>query len=153
MNDAIDTSATLVGDVRGKEPTKRKIILRCMAVIYMPYAWLLFVESLWPWNAPQWTWTQIGITPWTWTGNHWLWLKLWPVLPGLVPTMVINAFVGIGRLPDWLEFLIGGLVSLAMIAGVVWAALRGGRWTIAALIACFVVSCAFSVMAYQLYAW
>jgi hypothetical protein len=130
-----------------------RVVALCVAAFYLPYAWLLFIEGLWPWNGPQWAWTQLGITPWTWTPHHWLYIKLWPVLPGLVPTMVFNAWVGIGRLSDWIEFLIGGLVSAAMIAGVVWAACRGGRWTAATLGATFVVSCLFSWMAYCFYAW
>jgi hypothetical protein len=153
MNEMIGASDNLATEIRARQLSKRRVVVLCLAALYLPYGWLLFVESLWPWHAPQWTWTQTGITPWTWTSNHWLWIKLWPISPGLVPSLWFNAAVGIGRLSDWIEFLIGGLVSAGIIAGVVWAASRGGRWTTATLIACFVVSCAFSAMAYQLYAW
>jgi hypothetical protein len=153
MNEGIGTSDNLTTESRPKQSSKRRIVVLCLAALYLPYAWLLFVESLWPWNAPHWNWTQLGITPWTWPPHHWQWIKLWPILPGWIPTLVFNSWVGIGKLADWLEFLIGGLVSAGIIAGVVWAAYRGGRCTTATLIACFVVSCAFSAMAYQLYAW
>jgi hypothetical protein len=153
MNDETDTSAKPFEDVRGKRLSKGTIVIRCVATFYVPYAWLLFVESLWPWNAPQWTWTQLGITPGTWTANHWQWIKMWPVLPGWVPTMVLNAWVGIGRLGDWVEFLAGGLVTAVLLGAVVWAALRGGRWAAATLGVTFVISCLFSWMAYSFYAW
>ena len=153
MSDETDRSAKPTTDVRRKHPSKRTIVIRCVAAFYVPYGWLLFVESLWPWNAPQWTWTQVGITPWTWTSYHWQWIKLWPILPGLVPTTVFNAWTGIGRPGDWIEFMIGGLVSAAIIAGVAWAASRGGRWTTTTLAATFLTSCVCSWLAYQLYAW
>jgi hypothetical protein len=123
-----------------------------LAACYVPYAWLLFVEGLWPWHAPQWSWTQLGITPWTWTPHHWSWIKLWPILPGWVPTMVLLAWSGLGRMADWLEFLLGGLVAACFCGGVCWAGLRGGRWTRATLIATCLVSCVFSWLAYQFFA-
>jgi hypothetical protein len=144
-NAVVDDKKTLL--------SKQRILSLCVLAFYLPYGWLLFVESLWPWNAPQWTWTQLGITPWTWTSNHWLWIKLWPILPGLIPTMVFNAWVGIGRLADWLEFLIGGLVTLILFGGVYWAALRGRHWTRPTLGVTILISCVFSWLAYHIYAW
>jgi hypothetical protein len=134
-------------------PDRRLVVGLCVAAFYLPYAWLLFVDGLWPWNAPRWTWTQLGITPWTWSSVHWLWIKLWLILPGLVPTWWFNAAVGIGRLADWLEFLIGGLVTAVLLGAVGWAALRGGRWTPATMGVAFLISGVFSWMAYNFYAW
>jgi len=122
-----------------------------LLAIYLPYAWLLFVDSLWPWNAPRWSWTQLGITPWTWTPHHWLYIKLWPILPGWVPMKVFGSAVGIGRLADWLEFLIGGLGTAVLLGAVVWAALRGRRWTLATLGVTFLIACVSSWMAYASY--
>ena len=75
-----------------KQMPRRLVVGLCVAAFYLPYAWLLFVDGLWPWNAPQWTWTQPGITPWTWSSVHWLWIKFWLILPGLVPTMAYNFY-------------------------------------------------------------
>ena len=132
---------------------KWKAVALCVVVFYLPYAWLLFIGSRWPWNAPRWDWTQLGVTPWTWDSAHWLWIKLWPILPGLIPSLWFNAVVGIGRLPDALEFLIGGLVTVVLLGAVCWAALRGGRWTTVTLAVTFVFSGVCSWMAYNFYAW
>jgi hypothetical protein len=129
------------------------VVALCVAAFYLPYAWLLFVEGLWPWNAPQWTWTQPGITPWAWTPHHWLWIKLWPVLPGLIPSMLASSAVGTGRLTDWLEFLIGAVVTALFFGATCRAALRGGRCTTVTLGVTFLISCALSWLAYHFYAW
>ena len=152
MNDVAETGANGILGFKGGRVSKGKRVVLCVAGLYLPFGWLLFVESLWPWQAPQWTWTQVGITPWTWTPVHWLWIKLWPILPGLAPTLWFNAASGIGRLRDWVEFLLGGLVTLLLLGGIGWAATRGGRWTLATVAAAVLFSCACSWMAYRLYA-
>jgi uncharacterized protein YjeT (DUF2065 family) len=134
-------------------PHSPRLVALCLAALYLPYAWLLFIEGLWPWHAPQWTWTQLGITPWTWTPHHWLWLKLWPILPGLAPSLWFNAVLKIGRLADGLEFLLGGLVTVLLLGAACWAAWRGGRWTSATLWGGLLISSGFSWLAYRLYAW
>ena len=151
MNDLTDTSANPIPDLQGSHTSKRTVVILCLAAVYLPYAWLLFIDGLWPWNGSQWDWTQPGITPWTWSTVHWLWIKLWLILPGLVPTWLFNAAVGIGRLEDWLEFLIGGLLTTVLLGTVVWAALRGGRWTLATLGVTFLISCLSSWMAFAFY--
>ncbi len=146
MSDRTATGANPVLSISGKRLSKRVALMLCAAAFYAPYAWLLFVESLCPWHSPQWDWTQLGITPWKWSDHHWLWIKLWPALPGLIPSLWFKAVIGIGRLADWFEFLVGGVITLVLLGTVGWTALRREHWTTATLSTTFLISCLFSWM-------
>jgi hypothetical protein len=55
MNEEIGASDNLTTEIRARQLSKRRVVVLGLAALYLPYGWLLFAESLWPWHAPQWT--------------------------------------------------------------------------------------------------
>ena len=80
------------------------VFLNYAAALYLPHGWLLFESR--PWND-----------------YHWFWLKLWPILPGLLPWLAITQLLG-HRPNGGITFPIMGLVTLMLLIGSVWLGLR-----------------------------
>src|SRR6516225_8583185 len=68
-------------------------VLLVLVCLYAPYAWLVLID-------------------YSWDGYRWLWIKLWLVLPGILVPLIQP----IHRLPDWMGFIIMGVVTCGIVA-------------------------------------
>lgn len=100
-----------------------------VACVYAPYSWLLVVDL--PWNSYQ-----------------IYWMKLWPVLPGLLVSVLIP---GLHQQPEEFEFSVMGAVSALVFAGACAAARRGGRVAALVLGVVAALSVGNAWVAYQLF--
>jgi len=79
---------------------------------YLPYSWVLWID-------------------YPWSDYRIMWIKMWPILPGLVPTAWINAIAQRYLHVDgvWLDgaltVVVSGMFTLALIAGLTWLGMRG----------------------------
>jgi hypothetical protein len=103
-------------------------ILMVLVCLYAPYAWLVLID--YPWD-----------------GYRWLWIKLWLVLPGILVPFIQP----IHRLPDWMGFIIMGVVTCVIVAlSTVLAARSKGSAIIVSIIV-GLLSCANSWISYRLF--
>lgn len=72
-----------------------------IVVLYAPYAWLLTIDYLW-------------------SSYRWSWIRMWPVLPGLLPaSWVTNA--------EPARWVLAIASVVALVGLMTWLAIRGGR--------------------------
>lgn len=76
------------------------------ACLYVPFGWLLLED-------------------WHWQGDHGIWLRMWPILPGLLPAAVLF------HPQESLELVVMSLITLTLVVGLTWLAARG-RWSLLA---------------------
>jgi hypothetical protein len=94
------------------------VVLVCL---YAPFSWVLIVRD-------------------------WTWIKMWPVLPGLVP----GAFF-FHQYDDVVEFTAMGVVSLILIAGLTWLGSRGRWQLVLATIIAVLIAAPSAWIGYSLY--
>ncbi len=103
-------------------------ILMALVCLYAPYSWLVLIDV--PWD-----------------GYRWHWIKMWPVLPGILA----HASQTIHLLPDWIGFLIMGVVTAGIVALITMLAARGKRSALIVSIIVGLLSCANSWISYRLF--
>jgi hypothetical protein len=89
--------------------------------------------------------TWVVLIDYSWSSYRWSWVRLWPVLPGLLPASVLH------RAPDWIGLTVMGLVTAGLLALTTWIGRRGPatlRITAAVVLA---LSIANASIAYVLY--
>ena len=107
-------------------PSKRLLLL--LACLYLPYAWLVWIDD--PWGA-----------------YRWFWVRMWPILPGLL----VHAIPEVHRAPDAVGFLIMAVIAAVFFGMAVVLARRGWRSTLAGSLAIGAFSCLNSIFAYALF--
>jgi hypothetical protein len=87
-------------------PRKWAIVL-ALAVVYLPYVWLLLFNFVW-------------------NSSLWSWIKLSPILPGMTPAFLLklSSFKSLG---GWLFFAVMLLITLMFVSGMLFAAIRFRR--------------------------
>ncbi len=99
------------------------IIVGCL---WLPFSWLLLMSG-------------------GWSDYRMSWLKMWPILPGLVP----GAYFFHPR--DAIEFPAMGVTTIILSSGLIWLACRGRKWLIAAAGIALLISIPSACIAYALY--
>lgn len=114
---------------------RRRRWLHSAAVIafamYAPFSWVLWIDE--PWNS-----------------QRWLWIRIWPILPGISPTALINSAAHV-RMSDGVMFLLMGAITLAALLQFSWLGSRGKRWLVITATIVFALSCCNAWVGYQLY--
>lgn len=104
--------------------------LASAAAVYLPFTWVFWID-------------------YPWTDYRWLWVKLFPVLPGLLPSRLLLGHSA----PEWLLFTLAGLITAAVVAIAARLAMRSRAWlagVVAALLAAS-IPCAYgSFMAFRM---
>jgi len=121
-------------DPAHRMPT-RWILAGTVAVVYLPYGWLVFMD-------------------YAWDSYRWHWIRIWPVLPGHVLCFLIERCLPPAWLPPRTEVTHNVFASVAtalLLAEVVFRLLRLSRWFWPTIASLFVVSCGFGLMAYVLF--
>jgi hypothetical protein len=97
-------------------PRWRDALLLTLGCLYLPFSWLVLIN--YPWNE-----------------YRLLWLKLWPVLPGGMPAVLVT-WLAEKRLSNGVAIAVAGLSTLVLVGSCTWFAQRG-RWStlVAALMA------------------
>jgi hypothetical protein len=107
---------------------RRIVMLRIVAVliaIYAPYCWLLTMD--YPWSSHRWT-----------------FIKMWPILPGLLPaTLIMRMNSGM--------MIVAILTIVMILAAMTWAACRGWRLFLVVLTALLAISILESWCVYHLF--
>jgi hypothetical protein len=91
--------------------------------LYAPFAWLLCLD--YPWN-----------------GYRWFWTKLWPLLPGFIPGMLVHP-----HQPD--EFVVMGLATIGILLVAVCTGRRSRIAFAFGLLSCLLWSLLNSLSAYH----
>ena len=82
------------------------------ACLWLPFSWLIFIN--YPWN-----------------NYHLYWLKLWPILPGLIPVGLPAHMMNMHPAQS-LGFIAMGITTLLLLIGFTWLGSRGWIWLIVA---------------------
>jgi hypothetical protein len=56
------------------------------------------------------------------------WIWQFPVLPGVVPSLLMIRLVGLGRLPDWIELSLATVIMCGLLSLLVITMRRGTLW-------------------------
>lgn len=94
--------------------------------LYLPFSWVVLIDC--PWSDCQ---------------SHWV--RLWPVLPGLVPGALLF------HPQDVAEFTTMGLTTVVLLIGLTWLGTRGRYGLIAATMIALIVSVPSAIIGYALY--
>lgn len=115
----------MVGALLDQKPARILLVLVCL---YAPYSWLVLMN--YPWN-----------------GYRWHWVKMWPVLPGIL----VHVNQTIHLLPDWIGYLIMGVVTGLIVTLITMLAARSRRSAIIVFFIVGLVSSVNSWISYQLF--
>lgn len=96
------------------------------ACLYLPFSWLLLEEN-------------------NWSEYRLFWLKLWTILPGLIP----GAFLFHPN--DVAEFITMGLTTLLLLVGLTWLGSLGWKRLLAAAVIALLISIPSSMAAHSAY--
>lgn len=96
------------------------------ACLYLPFSWLLVTEN-------------------NWSDYRLFWLKLWPILPGLIP----GAFLFHPH--DVAEFTTMGVTTLLLLVGLTWLGSLGWKRLLAAAVIALLISIPSSMVAHSFY--
>ncbi len=111
------------------------VILVC---VYTPYSWVLWID-------------------YPWSDYRWLWIKMWPILPGVVPAVLLRvALQRFFKMDDALAvegslFVVAGVFAIALIAALIWLGMRSRRSLAAAVVLAVIVSVPCAFFAYALF--
>lgn len=110
--------------------TKRRRVGLSLAVVaaclYLPFSWLLVTEN-------------------NWSDYRLFWLKLWTILPGLIP----GAFLFHPN--DVAEFTTMGVTTLLLLVGLTWLGSLGWKRLLAAAVIALLISIPSSMVAHSFY--
>lgn len=96
------------------------------ACLYLPFSWLLVTEN-------------------NWSDYRLSWLKLWPILPGILP----GAFLFHPH--DIAEFTTMGVTTLLLLVGLTWLGSRAWKHLVAAAVIALLISIPSSMAAHSAY--
>ena len=81
---------------------------------------------------------------------HWFLLKMWPVLPALVPGTMVQSLDHHQILSRFMQMTLGGVITGGLLVAIVLTGLRSKRAFIAAVILEFLASCWMAIVAYAM---
>jgi hypothetical protein len=108
-----------------KHISRQAIVGLWLFICLAPFGWILFVSE-----------------------NRWAWIKLWPILPGMVVTVLSRS---ISHSSGSISLPLSAIVSLAISATVLFLMLRTSHSRIVVAMLALMTYCFFSWYAYQLY--
>ena len=79
-----------------------------LVATYLPQAWVVLM-------------------PGSWSGYRISWIKMYPILPGLLPAAIGRRFL---RFDEWALLAVAGACTGLILVLAWWAASRGPRWLI-----------------------
>lgn len=121
------SSATTSMTERDKSRRRVGLSLAVVAAcLYLPFSWLLMEEN-------------------NWSDYRLSWLKLWPILPGILP----GAFLFHPH--DVAEFTAMGVTTLLLLVGLTWLGSLGWKHLVAAVVIALLISIPSSMAAHSAY--
>jgi hypothetical protein len=108
-----------------KHIPRSAIIGLWLFICFAPFCWILFVSE-----------------------NQMAWIKLWPVLPGMVVSVLAH---NIGHSSGAISVPLSAVVSIVFSATVLILLWRISHWRLVVALLALVVYCFFSWFAYKLY--
>ncbi|TXT34184.1 MAG: Uncharacterized protein FD138_1726 [Planctomycetota bacterium] len=121
------SSATTSMTERDKKQRRVGLSLTVVAAcLYLPFSWLLVTEN-------------------NWSDYRLFWLKLWTILPGLIP----SAFLFHPN--DVAEFIAMGVTTLLLLVGLTWLGSLGWKRLLAAAVIALLISIPSSMVAHSFY--
>jgi hypothetical protein len=110
--------------------SRKAIVFLALVICYAPFSWVLLVSE-----------------------NRWLWIKSWPILPGIMLADLLRRCLSQFRIEvaDWLRLPIVILMSVAILAGILFLMFRISRCRLVVAALALVALVFLSFGAYGLY--
>lgn len=115
--------------------SRRWILAWTLAVVYLPYCWLVFIDD-------------------AWDSYRWHWIRLWTVLPGHVFCFLIERCLPNSWVPPRTEVthnVFASVTTALFLVVVAFGLLRLRRWFWPTIAGLLVLSCGFSWIVYGLF--
>lgn len=107
--------------------SRKTIIGLTLLICYTPFCWVLFISE-----------------------NRLDWIKIWPVLPGLIPSTLFRFWFHI-EMSKWFSILVVTVTTMIVLSALLFLMFRVVRWRFIVVLASLLLFCYFSLMAYSLY--
>lgn len=107
-----------------------RAVVGVLVAVYAPQSWVLLM-------------------PGDWSGHRLSWIRMYPVLPGLLPAAVGRSIL---RYADAMMLVVAGIATAVLLAAGFWFASRGPRWFVATCLVLFGIGIPLAFMLHAAYA-